>query len=173
MSAQGKGGLSAERQQIRENLKRLTRDFYRAFCEEFERYANAKRDMGPETFMLFNLELAFRERHQTRKVRELFAKHGPRTPRMESRYRRARLARLYGRAGKPPKLRFARWAARENKARIEAGYHLDDLLGSGTADVENMHHYVKEMLKQKVHRDSADSSFEDIIEEGGNFLKIS
>jgi hypothetical protein len=133
-------------------------DFYTAFLEEFGRDESDSR-MSVERNILIRLQLAFRRHYRPRQIRELFAAGGVRSPREMSRWRLFETARAYGRAGKPPKLRFARWAVERNKALIEKGYHKDDLLGPGTTDVGNMHHYVKEMLKKKECRECVETHY--------------
>src|SRR5262249_33855195 len=106
--------------------------------------------------LLAYLRLLFNRRRPHWEVEQLFADFGPKKPREQQRSNRKGLAWLYGRQGKPPKLQFARWAANLNATLIKKGWPKSELWGSGTTNVENMHHYLKETLRQKEYRDLAD-----------------
>lgn len=140
----------------------LVSEFFALFSEN-DRKLREERGLTPLTeaelqhSALFFLRLLFRDRRPPWEVDELFATFGPKRPRQQQSLNRRSLAWQYGSAGKPPKLQFARRAAKLNATLKKEGYPKSWLLGSGTTNVENMHHYLKETLRQKEYRELADN----------------
>jgi hypothetical protein len=145
-------------------------EFYHSICEVLSKSYEAEFGTLPteawlqekvlsEFYILFRRWRRFRD-DAPWKVEELFAEFSPMEAREESRARERTLARIYGNQWKPPKQRFARWAAEENAERLDRGYPKSELLGSGTTEFENMHQYVKVMLRKKECREIADAECE-------------
>jgi hypothetical protein len=140
----------------------MVSDLYRRFRGEYAAAFRESLGVRPtEEHLISTLlshlyaELVCRHPSREREISQLFAPFAPKGRREQQRANARQLAWQYGFQGKPPKLRFARWAANLNASMIDNGYP-GELLGSGTTDVENMHHYLKEVLKQKKYRDLAD-----------------
>jgi hypothetical protein len=146
------------------NPSELVSEFFSSLSESYRELYEERYGAGvPPTeaqlqrFALSHIRELFRRRRPPWEVDELFAKFGPKGKREDSHFRRGQLVRLYGRLGCPPKLQFARQAAKFNAALLKKGCHPSELLGTGTTSVENMHHYVKEILRQKEYREIADN----------------
>ena len=146
------------------NPNELVSEFFSSFSESYrelykERYGAEAQptEAQLQAYALSHIRTFFQRRRPPWEVDELFAKYRPPRKREDSRLKRGRLVRLYGRLGKPPKLQFARQAAKFNAALLKRGCHPSELLGTGTTSVENMHHYVKEILRQKEYRGIADN----------------
>jgi hypothetical protein len=145
------------------NPSELVSEFFSSFSESYRELYKERHGAKPQPTeaqlqarILSHFWAFFQRRRPSWEVHELFAKYGPPGKREESRLNRKRLVQLYGRLGKPPKLQFARQAAKFNAALLKRGCHPSELLGTGTTNIQNMHHYVKELLRQQKYREIAD-----------------
>jgi hypothetical protein len=128
---------------------------YSEYVSHFRRW-EARFPLHAEEKMLSALFCMFEEAHGARVTRQLFGHHGLRPASTQAADKKAELACAYGWEGKPPKLRFAKEKAAQNKLLKKEGRLRGQLWGAGAASTETMNRYVIRMLNDPVCRKLAD-----------------
>jgi hypothetical protein len=114
----------------------MVAEFYGSICEMLNEAYEAEMGEPPgeawlQSSVLFYFKMLFYRRRPRWEVDALFAKLGPRSKREDSHWRRGQLVRQYGRFGKPPKLKFARWAAKAKRRSYKARVSKERAFGFG------------------------------------------